>query len=636
MDGSLPPSMSTAQLVHLLVGDSSDRDATLASAARTREGACVQREEGSEMGSSVTESEGKEVDAESSYGSDFESESESGSDGYRSEEEPEAAFEPGVTGTEARSGQEREVDGRNAVEVQNETMESTSITTTASSRDGRLLNSIGGVIDELSEGSDGDHDEEVESPAQRLRSASEEGEAEKVLACLRDGADVNERSRAGQNAIELACQYGHSHLIPVLVEAGANPNEVDERHGASCMHLAVLGRHERTVEQLLDLDLSQLGAAMSCTTGGLEGRENDENDGEGKIKELEYESPLETAQPLAVSSPPSVESEPAGPSSISSFPSLPLLSASGIKESSLCISSGSHVVVEHDMFASEESSTQSVSSINIEVRDREGFTPLCFASLVGSSTIAELLLLHDADVNATSYKGGSPLSVAASHGHTDVVKLLLLHGADLQHKDDSGLTVLSHAAMEGHKDVVELLLNEILTRKKEELAPKVPPSLCQSSAREGGSSTDAKESKLSVSMLLEAKNKSGNTALMLAAWFSPSLAVLSYLLRAGADTECVNNLGKTALDLAMSARVKSKEKVKLIRMYTISTSFLCLFEESRTFRSLLTNRTDIGNDVVEEVNCAPQPLPLFKCLDDDSLTNVLQALIWCGYNNKQQ
>ena len=76
-----------------------------------------------------------------------------------------------------------------------------------------------------------------------LTQAVTSGDAGAVNAILANGADVNERTGGGQTPLILATIFGHTHLIPLLLEAGADPelrdnlglNAVDwaQRRGAT-------------------------------------------------------------------------------------------------------------------------------------------------------------------------------------------------------------------------------------------------------------------------------------------------------------------------------------------------------------------------------------------------------------------
>ncbi len=94
---------------------------------------------------------------------------------------------------------------------------------------------------------------------------------------------------------------------------------------------------------------------------------------------------------------------------------------------------------------------------DVNVRNKNGFTPLWKASKKGHTEIVKLLLKAEADVNARN-KYGTPLLVATYKGHTEIVKLLLTAGADVNAADKWGDTPLYTATYKGHTEIVKLLL----------------------------------------------------------------------------------------------------------------------------------------------------------------------------------
>jgi len=91
-------------------------------------------------------------------------------------------------------------------------------------------------------------------------------------------------------------------------------------------------------------------------------------------------------------------------------------------------------------------------------RDASGWTPLHDAAAFGRRNAAELLLAHNADVNAKDNKGLTPLHYAAIKGYRDVAELLLANKADVNARNNGGQTPLHDAAAFGNRDIVELLL----------------------------------------------------------------------------------------------------------------------------------------------------------------------------------
>ena len=56
-----------------------------------------------------------------------------------------------------------------------------------------------------------------------LTQAVSSGDESAVSALLANGADVNERTSGGQTPLILATIFGHTHLLPLLLDAGADP-----------------------------------------------------------------------------------------------------------------------------------------------------------------------------------------------------------------------------------------------------------------------------------------------------------------------------------------------------------------------------------------------------------------------------
>lgn len=86
-------------------------------------------------------------------------------------------------------------------------------------------------------------------------------------------------------------------------------------------------------------------------------------------------------------------------------------------------------------------------------------TPLHLAAAQGNVRLAELLLLHGADVNAVDpTTGRTPLHLAAHHGHRPMIRFLLARGASRAIADRAGLTPLQVAQHAQKTAVAELLL----------------------------------------------------------------------------------------------------------------------------------------------------------------------------------
>ncbi|WP_257281820.1 ankyrin repeat domain-containing protein [Endozoicomonas sp. ISHI1] len=94
---------------------------------------------------------------------------------------------------------------------------------------------------------------------------------------------------------------------------------------------------------------------------------------------------------------------------------------------------------------------------NLNVRTKNGATPLYIAAEMGHTDIATLLIESGADLNACTKDGTTPLLIAAQKGNIDIVKLLIEAGADLNADLWDGTTPLLIPVGEGYIDCVEAL-----------------------------------------------------------------------------------------------------------------------------------------------------------------------------------
>jgi hypothetical protein len=134
---------------------------------------------------------------------------------------------------------------------------------------------------------------------------------------------------------------------------------------------------------------------------------------------------------------------------------------------------------------------------DINTADKDGFTPLDYASLPGDSKMVTLLLSrganpdlkdnngdtalfealtlnpdtdgqyktvqqllgYKADVNSKNNDGKTPLMCAASDDNVSIIKLMIATGADVNAKSDSGMTALQEASLNSDPNVMDVLRN---------------------------------------------------------------------------------------------------------------------------------------------------------------------------------
>ena len=170
--------------------------------------------------------------------------------------------------------------------------------------------------------------------------------------------------------------------------------------------------------------------------------------------------------------------------------------------------------------------------------------PLFMASENGHFDIVSFLIKANADPNFCSVDGVTPLFMASENGHFDIVSFLLKADADPNLCSDDGVTPLSMASQNGHSDVVSFLLKA-----------NANPNICRDNgvtplfmASENGHSDI-------VSFLLKANanpnlcSDDGVTPLIIASKNGHS-DVVSFLLKANANPNLCRDDGVTPLFMA--------------------------------------------------------------------------------------
>lgn len=94
----------------------------------------------------------------------------------------------------------------------------------------------------------------------QLMRAAAEGDINQVHDLLRRRADLSCRGDEGQTCLTLAVMNGHSQVVQLLLEAGANPNEADDRMPA--LHWASNRGYIEIIDSLLEH-----GANQNATNG---------------------------------------------------------------------------------------------------------------------------------------------------------------------------------------------------------------------------------------------------------------------------------------------------------------------------------------------------------------------------------
>ncbi|XP_071620752.1 ankyrin repeat domain-containing protein 18A-like [Heliangelus exortis] len=104
---------------------------------------------------------------------------------------------------------------------------------------------------------------------------------------------------------------------------------------------------------------------------------------------------------------------------------------------------------------------------NLDAKNKEGFTPLSLAVSKGQVETAEFLLRMGADVHARDQQQRTPLMMAASVGKMKLIQVLLHYGADISHEDTHGRTADDYACIYGYPSLSEQLSESAAPKKAE-------------------------------------------------------------------------------------------------------------------------------------------------------------------------
>lgn len=116
-----------------------------------------------------------------------------------------------------------------------------------------------------------------------------------------------------------------------------------------------------------------------------------------------------------------------------------------------------HQLVEANQTESIDLLIWLLQGVDLNVKDRDGKTPLHCAATSGQYSCMKLLIDHSADVDAMDEEGKKPLHYAIQADNSECTKLLLQHSCQVNTDDNQGMTPLHYAAKNGFSDCFELL-----------------------------------------------------------------------------------------------------------------------------------------------------------------------------------
>ncbi|KAJ7112592.1 hypothetical protein C8R44DRAFT_985049 [Mycena epipterygia] len=252
-----------------------------------------------------------------------------------------------------------------------------------------------------------------------FHAAARSGHTNIVHLLLEKGADVNAANALHESALHGASVGGHTETVRVLLEKGADVNAVGGHYGTALQGASIWGRTE-TVRLLLkkgaDINIAgvQWGSALQSASeqGRLEiVRLLLENGADVHVTGGQWGGALQAASVGGHTE------------------TVRLLLEKSADVNAVGGEDGS--ALQAACRADEPEIVRILLERGADVNATGGHygTALRVASIWGQTEIVRLLLENGADVNASGGQDGSPLQDASRYGHTEIVHLLCEHGA---------------------------------------------------------------------------------------------------------------------------------------------------------------------------------------------------------------
>ena len=295
-----------------------------------------------------------------------------------------------------------------------------------------------------------------------LHTASQEGNVDVVKFLIHHKVDIMRTTGANNTALQLAAANGHLETVQTLKGAG-------EVLDGTALHHAAAGGHNHVVQYLLrermqDTCIHKIPASSVFT----DEEDSELNSAKVRLYDNRHLYLRETALHAAIGSGhlsviKTLLSEDQTaidcPNSAGRRPLHEAVHTNNYNTLNLLLASGANANVQcksRPLSMSMESFTPAKFA---RAHCPCGFTSLHIAATHGYHSVAELLINHEADVNALDCNGSTPIHVASCQDMPSLVTLLVRSGADINARSLNGSTPLHSAAACFAKEVYYSLIN---------------------------------------------------------------------------------------------------------------------------------------------------------------------------------
>lgn len=206
------------------------------------------------------------------------------------------------------------------------------------------------------------------------------------------------------------------------------------------------------------------------------------------------------------------------------------------------------------------------NGLNVNAKDHNGNTPFLNAASRNDLAVVSLLYTYKLEnINQANKKGETPLMLAIQNNSPQVVNFLIDNGANVKLADTNGYN-LAYYVISGYSN-----RNKDGFTKKLELLKAAGLDL-KAPQKNGNTWYHLAVEKNSLELLkmatefgqdINAKNKEGNTALLIAAMKAKDDNILKFLLEQGADKTITTDFDETAYDLASENELLKENNVSI-------------------------------------------------------------------------
>ncbi|XP_015277186.1 PREDICTED: ankyrin repeat and protein kinase domain-containing protein 1 [Gekko japonicus] len=367
-----------------------------------------------------------------------------------------------------------------------------------------------------------------------------EGNPEKVVAFLRQGADVNQKSPSGYTTLILAVQKQSLEMVSLLLKHGADAG-LPDNDGWTPLHFVAQNGDDRIARLLLDhkadVDARELDGWTPLHLAS-------QNNFESVVRVL-----------LSRRADPNVqESEGRTALHVAAYYGqvklVKMLANQGadVEKRQKNHRTPLHVAVERGKFRVVQYLLKNGTAV--DCLDQNLCSPLHLAVSKGKFLICEMLIRYGASVDLVTDKGWTPLHLASLKGHVEIIRLLVDSHAQVNATGSLGWTPLHLAVRYSQEGTVSELLRCGADPNAAVDSDWTPLHLAVQRGTLPGI-----ESLLEYKANVNSKNKVGWTPTHLAV-LKGNVPILKTLLRAGALLEVEDKAGCTPLQLAIRSQTQ--------------------------------------------------------------------------------